>query len=87
MDELVTPMEKMTKDVPCLTLRYYVLKNHRYNRHFFHRYFDVIENKLIFCNGINILYCTLIKPVLKYVPYGHIDIHSYLKCILGHLVF
>ncbi len=39
---------------------------------FFHRDFDVIENKLIFCNGINILYCTLIKLVVKYGPY-HVD--------------
>ncbi len=36
---------------------------------FFNRDFDVINNKLIFCNGIKILYCTLIKPVLKYDPY------------------
>ncbi len=35
----------------------------------FHKDFDVIENKLIFCNGINILHCTLIKPVVKYGLY------------------
>ncbi len=34
-----------------------------YNHHVFS------ENKHIFCNGINISYCTLIKPDLKYGPY------------------
>ncbi len=71
--ELVNLMDMMTKNVSSLTLQHYVLIKNRYNHHFFHRDFDVIENKLIFCNGgINILYCTLIKPVLKYDPY-HVD--------------
>ncbi len=35
----------------------------------FYRDFDVIKNKLIFCNGINIFYYTLLKPVLKCSPY------------------
>ncbi len=62
MDELVNRMEMMTKNVQSLTLQHYVLK----------RDFNVIKNKLIFFNGINILYCTLIKPVLKCGPH-HVD--------------
>ncbi len=76
MDELVNPMEKMTKNVQSLTLQHYVLKKNEYERHFFHRDFDVIENKLIFCNALNILYCTLIKSVLKYGTY---HVHSFEK--------
>ncbi len=72
MDVLVNPMAKTSKNVPILTLQHYVLKKNGYNRHCFHREFNVIENKLIFCNSINILYCTLIKAVLKYDPY-HVD--------------
>ncbi len=68
MDELVNSMEKMVKKIPSLTLQHYVFKKNGYNHHFFHRDFYVIENKLIFCNSINILYCKLIKPVLKYGP-------------------
>ncbi len=72
MDELLNHIEKMTNNVPSLTLQHYVLKKNRYNSHFFHIDINVIENNLIFCNGINILYCTLIKPVLNYGPY-HVD--------------
>ncbi len=72
MDELINPMENIAKNVPSLTLQHYVLKKNGYNRHFFHRDFNVIKKKLIFCYGINILYCTLIKPVRKYSPY-HVD--------------
>ncbi len=72
MDELVNPMEKMTKHLPSLTLQHYILKKNGYNQHFFHRDFNVVEIKLIFCNGMNILYCTLIKPMLKYGHY-HVD--------------
>ncbi len=72
MDGLANPTDKMTKNVQSLTIQHYVLKKNGYNHHFFHRDFDVIMNKLIFVNGINILYCTLIKPVLKYGP-DHID--------------
>ncbi len=61
MDELVKAMEKMTKNVPSLTLEHYVLKENGYSRHFVHRDFDVIMNKVMFCNSINILYCTLIN--------------------------
>ncbi len=63
---------KTTKTVPSLTLQHYILKKNGYNHHFNYRDFDVIENKPIFCNDINILYCTLIKLVLKYGPY-HVD--------------
>ncbi len=62
MDELVNSVEKMTNNVPSLTLQRYVLKKNGYiYSPFFQRDFDVIENKLIFCNVINILYCILIN--------------------------
>ncbi len=48
MDELVNPMEKMTKNVRSLTLQHYFLKKNRYKSHFFHRNFDVIEKKTHF---------------------------------------
>ncbi len=76
MNELDNPMEKMTKNVPSLTLQHYILKKNGYQHYFFHKDFDVIKNKLIFCNGINILYCTLIKPALKY---GLYYVHSFGK--------
>ncbi len=69
MDELVNPMEKMTKNLPSLILEHYVLKKDGYNHYFSHRDFDVIKNKFILGNGVNILFCTLLKPVLKYCPY------------------
>ncbi len=60
IDELVNSMEKKTKNLPSLTFQYYILKKNVYN----HNCFNVIENKLIFCNGVKILYSTLIKPIL-----------------------
>ncbi len=72
MDELGNSIEQMTKHVPSLNVQHYVLKKNGYIRHFVHRHFDVIEIEFIFCNGINILYGALIKPVLKYRPY-HVD--------------
>ncbi len=71
MDELVISMEKLTKNMTRLTLQHYVFKKNVYNHHFVHRYFDVTQNKLIYCNSINIV-STLIGPVLKYGPY-HIN--------------
>ncbi len=73
MSELVNHMAKMTRNVPSIILQHYVLKKNGYIRHIFHIYFDVTENKLISCNDINILNCTLIKPVLKSVPYHEDD--------------
>ncbi len=61
MDVLVNYMDKMTIYVSRLTIEYYVLKKNGYNHNFFHRDFDVSENKSIFCNCINILYCTFLK--------------------------
>ncbi len=40
MDELINPMEMMTKNVPNLTLQHYILKKNGYNRYFFHKDFD-----------------------------------------------
>ncbi len=59
--------------MPSLTFQHYVLNKNRYNPHFFFTDIDVIKNKLIFCNSINVLYCTLIKPDLTYGPH-HVDI-------------
>ncbi len=54
-------MDKMTIPVSSLTIEYYVLKQNIYNHNFFHWDFDVSVNKPIFCNCINILYCTFLK--------------------------
>ncbi len=72
MDVLVMYIETRTKHVPNLTLQHYVLKYNWYNHQCFHRDFNVSKNKPIFCNSINILCFTLLKPILKYDPY-HVD--------------
>ncbi len=61
----------MSTNMPSITLQHYVLKKNGYNQHFFQR-FQCYREETHFCNAINILYCTLIKPVLKYGPY-HVD--------------
>ncbi len=61
-------MDKMTINVSSLTSEYYVLKKNGYNHNFFHSDFDVSMNKSIFCNCINILYCTCLKPAWKCGP-------------------
>ncbi len=58
-----------TMHVSSLTIEYYVLKKNRYNHNFFQCDFDVSVNKSIFCNCINILYCTFLKLAWKYGPY------------------
>ncbi len=60
MDVLVNYMHKMTIHVPSLTIEYYVLKKNGYKHNSFHIDFDVSVNKSIFCNCINILYCTFL---------------------------
>ncbi len=63
-------MDKVTIHVSSLTIEYYVLKKNGYNHNFFHSSFDVSMNKSIFCNCINILYWTFLKPAWKCDPYG-----------------
>ncbi len=62
MDVLVNYMDKVTIHVSSLTIEYYVLKKNGYNHNFCHGYFDVSMNKSIFCNCINKLYFTFLKP-------------------------
>ncbi len=61
-------MDKMNIHVSSLTIKYYGLKKNGYNHNVFHGDFDVSVNKSIFCNGINILYCTYLKPAWKCDP-------------------
>ncbi len=62
-------MDKMTIHVSSLTIEYYVLKKKGYNHNFFHSNFNDSMNKSIFCNCINMLYCTFFKPAWKCGPY------------------
>ncbi len=64
----VNSMKTITKNVPNVTLQHYVLEKNVYNYNFY-RDFDVSMSKLIVCNCINILCCTLLKPVLTYELY------------------
>ncbi len=61
MDVPVNYMDKVTIHVSSLTIEYFVLKKNRYHHNFCHNDFDVSMNKSIFCNCINILYCTFLK--------------------------
>ncbi len=69
-------MDKMTIHLSSLTIGYYVLQKNGYNHNFVHSDFDVNVNKSIFCNCINILYCTFLKPAWKCGPY---DIDNFEK--------
>ncbi len=62
-------MDKMTINVSSLTMQYYVLKKKGCNHNFVHSNFNVGLNKSIFCNCINILYCTFLNPAWKCGPY------------------
>ncbi len=66
-------MDKITINVSNLTIHYYILKKNKCNRNFFHRDFNVSNNKHIFCNFINIIYSTFLKSVLLCVAY-YVDI-------------
>ncbi len=66
---IVNYMDKMTIHVSSLTIECYVLKKNRYNHNICHSNFDVSVNKSTFCNCINILYCTFLKPAWKCGPY------------------
>ncbi len=61
-------MYKITINVSNLT-NHYVLKKNGYNRNLFHRDFDVSDNKPVFCNCVNIVYCNILQLVLQCGPY------------------
>ncbi len=84
MDVLVNYMDKRTIHVSSITIEYYVLKKNRYNLNLFHSDFDVSMNKPIFCNCINILYCTFLKPACMCGPY---DIDNVEKIVGVNILF